>query len=56
MIMSDRDEFIGGHVTPEAKKALAAEAVKSGKSMSRLIWEAVREKLLAAGHDIKEAA
>jgi hypothetical protein len=56
MIMSDRDEFVGVHVTPEAREALEKERTKTGKSISKLVWEAVRKSLIETGYPIKEVA
>jgi predicted transcriptional regulator len=42
---SKRTEFIGAHLTPEAKKALKAQARKKKKSSSAIVAEAVEEKL-----------
>ncbi len=47
--MSDRDVAIGGHVTPEVKDALKAEAQRRNMSMSALIFEAIKEKLETSG-------
>lgn len=53
VIYSDRDVFIGGHVTPDVKDALKEESRRSSKTMSRFIYEAVVAKLQQQGHDIK---
>lgn len=47
MIISDRDQFIGAHLTLELKEKLRVEAQRRKMSMSALIAEIV-EKWLAA--------
>jgi hypothetical protein len=54
MIMSDRDEFIGAHTTPEARKALEQLRDRTKKSVSKLIHEAVVAKLRSEGFEIKD--
>lgn len=54
MIMSDRDEFTGAHLTPAVKAALRKQARRTNKSMSAYMFEAVREKLLREGVDLIE--
>jgi len=56
MIMSDRDEFIGAHTTPEVKEALELERQKTKKSVSKIIHEAIVARLREAGYSIKEVA
>ena len=56
MIMSDRDEFIGAHTTPEVIEALEKERQKTKKSKSKLIHEALVAKLRSEGHNIKDEA
>jgi predicted transcriptional regulator len=56
VIMSDRDNFIGGHTTAEVEAALQKEATKSKKSKSMIIHEALRDALKAKGYPIKEDA
>lgn len=50
MIISDRDVFVGAHVTDEVKEKLREEAARRKMSMSALIAEIV-EKYLAAPKD-----
>lgn len=56
MIISDRNEFTGTHLTHEAKEALRLEAEEKNKSMSRLIAEWVNETLRQRGYKLKEVA
>jgi len=50
---SERDEPVGGHVTPAVKEALRAEASKTKKSMSQLLHEALVRYLKGKGHDVR---
>jgi plasmid stability protein len=45
MITTDRNHFIGAHVTSEVKKALRKRAADERRSMSELIHETLEEKL-----------
>lgn len=51
---SPRFEFLGAHVTPDAKEGLKDLAAREDKSISRLVYEAVVAKLRAAGYEIEE--
>lgn len=48
MITGDRYVFLGAHLTPEVKKALREESIRTGKSMSLLVHEYVEAKLCEA--------
>lgn len=54
MIMSDRDVYAGAHVTPEVKDGLRALAALQNKSMSAVIYEAIKEKLEKEGIKIEK--
>lgn len=57
MITTYRDEFIGGHVTPEVKDALKEQALKeTNGSVSRLLYKLLVESLRQRGHELKEDA
>jgi|GEM_PF-5119265 predicted transcriptional regulator len=56
MIMSDRDVFAGAHVTPEVKDALRQLSLKQNKSMSALIYEAIKDKLAKEGVEVTRAS
>jgi len=45
VIMTDRDEFVGFHLTFETKEALRREAERRDKSMSLLLSEWVEDRL-----------
>jgi plasmid stability protein len=45
MITTDRNEFIGAHVTPEVKQALRKRAADEKKSMSELVHETLERQL-----------
>lgn len=49
MIMGDRDEFVGAHVTPEVKDTLRLAATNRGESMSKFIADAIQERLDSLG-------
>jgi hypothetical protein len=44
MITTDRNQFIGAHVTDPVKQAVRREAADKKKSMSELIHETLEEK------------
>ena len=48
-IVSDRNAYIAGHVTPETKKAVQEEAVKQSISVSKYLDIAIRKKLAEDG-------
>lgn len=57
MITTNRNVFIGIHVTPNVKKALVKEVEKrrdktddSRFSQSRLVYELLKEGLIKEGH------
>lgn len=52
--MSDRDVFVGAHVTPEVKDALRAFARRQNKSMSAVVFEVIQEKLEKEGIDVEK--
>ena len=56
MITSDRDEFLGAHTTEEVKEALEKERQRTGKSVSKLVHEAVARDMRERGYKIKEDA
>lgn len=47
-----RQRFIGAHVTEPVKVALDKEAEKRKISVSRLVYESLRDAMRNAGHDI----
>lgn len=51
MITTDRNQFIGAHLTEEEKKKLQEMANKSNprRSMSKIIHDSIRRTLLEAG-------
>lgn len=49
MIMGDRDEFVGAHVTPEVKDTLRCAAIARGESMSKFISDAIEERFESLG-------
>jgi hypothetical protein len=51
MITSDRDQFLGIHVTYETKLALRRAADKRGISMSQLAYEILTKQL--GGHNVR---
>ena len=53
ILLTDRDEFIGSHVTWLVKEALQAEAQKRGISVSALIFTILRSKLKKLGHRVE---
>lgn len=54
--MMPSERFVGGYVEPDVKQALRNESSKTGKTMSRILEEALREKLLAEKQPEPEAA
>lgn len=54
MIMSNRDEFLGAHTTPEVKEALEEERRKTGKSVSLLVHEAVKKQMQEKGYSVED--
>jgi len=54
MIISDRDVFVGAHLTPDVKEALRAEATAQKTSMSELVFKAIVQMLRAKGHKVSE--
>lgn len=50
--MSDRNKFIGGHVTEEVAQALEAEAERRRTSKSKTLYELLKDALRKAGHRI----
>ena len=51
-IKTDRNVFVGSHLTAAVKAALKAEAKRQGVSMSQYISNAVCEKLERAEVDV----
>jgi hypothetical protein len=49
MIMGDRDEFVGAHVTPEVKDTLRLAAADRGESMSKFISDAIEQRFESLG-------
>lgn len=47
-ITTDRDVFLGGHVTFEAKETFRRLAAKQSKSMSELLSELIEEFIMVA--------
>lgn len=45
MIISNRDVFLGAHVTPQVKAAIRREAFRRGVSMSEFVYQILEEKL-----------
>lgn len=56
MILSDRDQFLGLHMTKDGKNALRNEAKKQNKSMSQLANELIVASLRQLGHTIVKEA
>jgi len=54
VIRSNRDEYLGAHITVEMKKALKYEAKKQGISVSLLVFRYLVVALRKNEHDIKE--
>jgi hypothetical protein len=54
MTLSERQEFVGGHVTPEIKQALQKSARKRKTSVSKLIHLALVDFLIRDGFDVEE--
>lgn len=52
MITSERDSFIGAHVTDAVKASIEKESALQGKSMSLFIYETLKEKLHLLGYDV----
>lgn len=48
MIMSDRDVFLGVHVTQDVKDALKKEADRRRTAVSPLVYEILEQWLIAA--------
>lgn len=48
MITTDRDVFLGAHVTPEIKEAIRTIASRNGVSMSALVFQIVSQS-----HEVK---
>jgi len=51
---SNRQFFVGAHVTPQTKQALTKEAKRRGWSASRLVAFAVVKLLQNWGHKIED--
>lgn len=51
MILGDRDQFVGFHMTPEGKTALLEEAKRRRLSMSALINEVLEDWLKTASQE-----
>jgi hypothetical protein len=54
MITTERNTFIGAHLTPEVKEAMREEARRQQISMSKLLYRFSVEKLKSLGYTIKE--
>ena len=54
MIMGERDEFVGAHVTPAVKDTLRFTAAGRGESMSKFISDAIEGRLRELGVEIVE--
>ncbi len=54
MITSDRNVFLGAHVTKHVKEALKKEARDKGLSMSLLVSITLSKMLRKRGYDIRE--
>ena len=52
MITTNRKHLVGGHMTEEEKRALAAEAQKNSMSVSRYLRQLVRQRLAESGHQL----
>lgn len=53
MITSERDIFVGAHVTIDVKVALRIEARRRNITMSRLVYDLLAKCLRESGHQIK---
>lgn len=51
ILYSDRDVFVGAHVTANDKHALRETARRKSMSMSALVAQAIKEKLERVAHD-----
>lgn len=54
MIMGERFEFIGAHVTPAVKDTVRATAASRKESMSKFISDSIEERLNNLGVKIEE--
>lgn len=54
-IQSNRDEYTPSHFTEEVKDAAKNEAEREDKSLSRFIFEIVRDALIARGYKFRES-
>jgi hypothetical protein len=54
MMTSERQEFVGGYVTPKVKHALMEEAVNLNTSVSNLLFEILIKWLDKRGHELKD--
>lgn len=53
MITTDRNEFLGAHVTPAVKDALKEEAKKEDLSVSMLVFKLLKLSLRAKGYNVE---
>jgi hypothetical protein len=54
MIMGERFEFLGAHVTPAVKDTVRAVAANRKESMSKFISDSLEERLASLGVKVEE--
>lgn len=52
MITTDRNQYLGAHVTPTVRQGLRDEANKRGISVSALVFQLLFERLKELGHNV----
>jgi predicted DNA-binding protein len=52
MITTERNKQVGAHLTDQDKEQLRKLANNRGKSMSKIVSDAVRRELKEAGYDV----
>ncbi len=53
MIMSDRDVFLGCHVTAPVKSCIQKEATRRGMTVSALVFRMLSKSLKELGHPVE---